>query len=151
MAKMTKEERESFDELYRYVKKDIFEYDDTQKLPKYMILRLKGLKEGKFIANNKIKAMADYDYKHILYTFKINKMKIKQIIKSDSFKNEQHKFNTIMIIVEREINDVVERLRRSEKSKEKIEKIDLANVTHEGADYKNKSNKKINNNLKELW
>jgi hypothetical protein len=150
MAKMTQEEKDGFDELYQYIKKEIFEYTD-QSLPKYMILRLKGLSEGKFMANNYVKPMAKYDYKQILYTFKINKMKLKEIVKSSNFKNEQHKFNTIMLIVEKDINDVVNRLKQIAKSEEKIEKIDLTNATHEGADYKNKTNKKLNNELEELW
>jgi len=151
MAKMTQEEKESFDELYQYIKKDIFEYTN-QSLPKYMILRLKGLSEGKFMANNRIKSMAKYEYKQILYTFKINKMKLKEIVKSSKFQNEQHKFNTIMLIIEKDINDVVNRLQRKVKSEEKIEKIDLTNITHEGAEYKNKINdKKVNGELKELW
>ena len=152
MSKMNKEDKEKFDELYQYIKRDIFEYDNTQKLPKYMVLRLIGLKEGKFMANNKVKSIANYEYSHILYTFKINKMKIKQIVKSQDFKNEQHKFNTIMIIVEKEINDVVNRLKQVSKSEEKIEQMELGNITHEGAEYKNKSkDKKLNNELKELW
>lgn len=147
---MTEEEKKSFDELYQYIKKDIFEYTD-QALPKYMILRLKGLSEGKFIANNHTKAIAKYDYKHILYTFKINKVKLKEIVTSTNFKNEQHKFNTIMLIIEKDINDVVARLNQKIQSEKKLESLDLKNITHEGAKYKNKSNKQLNNELNELW
>ena len=152
MAKMTEKEKKDWDELYQYIKIEIFEYDKSLKLPKYMILRLKGLKEGKFMANKKTTSMANYEYQHILYTFKINKMKIKQIVRSQDFKNEQHKFNTIMIIIEKEINDVVNRLKQVVKSEEKIEKMKFENMTHEGAEYKNKSiNKILNNELEELW
>lgn len=151
MAKMTQEEKDSFDELYQYIKKEIFEYTD-QSLPKYMILRLKGLSEGKFIANKYVKPMAKYEYKHILYTFKINKIKLIEIVRSSKFKDEQHKFNTIMLIVEKDINDVVSRLNQKVKSEEKIEKIDLKNITYEGAEYKNKNNdKKLNDELDKLW
>ena len=151
MSKMSKQEKNDFDELYQYVKKEVFEYDE-QNLPRYMVLRLKGLHEGKFIANKNIKPMAHYEYKHILYTFKINKAKIKQIIKSDKFNNEKHKFNTIMMIIEGEINNVVNRLKQAKKSEEKIKNIDLENVNYEGAEYKNKSkNKKVNDELKKLW
>jgi predicted CDP-diglyceride synthetase/phosphatidate cytidylyltransferase len=150
MSKMTQQEKEDWDELYQYIKKDIFEYS-TQSLPKYMILRLKGLTEGKFIANNNTQSMAKYEYKHILYTFKINKVKIKEIIKSPKFENEQHKFNTIMLLIEKEINDVVYRLTQKANSEKKIENIDLTNVIHEGAEYKNKSKNKKLNDLDELW
>jgi len=152
MAKMTEKEKKDWNELYQYIKIEIFEYDKSQKLPSYMVLRLKGLKEGKFMANKKIISMANYEYNHILYTFKINKMKIKQIVRSQDFKNEQHKFNTIMIIIEKEINDVVNRLKQVVKSEEKVKSMEFENMTHEGAGYKNKNNnKKINNELKELW
>ena len=152
MAKMTEQEIKDWDELYQYIKLDIFEYDKSQKLPSYMVLRLKGLKEGKFMANKKITSMANYEYNHILYTFKINKMKIKQIVRSQDFKNEQHRFNTIMIIIEKEINDVVNRLKQVVKSEEKVKSMEFENIIHEGAGYINKSNnKKLNNELKELW
>lgn len=149
---MSKEDKEKFDELYQYIKKDIFEYNKSQALPKYMVLRLIGLKEGKFIASKKMKNMANYDYSHILYTFKINKMKIKEIVKSSNFKDEQHKFNTIMLIIEREINDVVNRLKQATKSEDKVKNMEFKNIIHEGADYKNKNKKKdLNDELKELW
>ena len=150
MAKMTIEEKKNFDKLYQYIKNEIFEYD-TQSLPKYMVLRLMGLKEGKFMANNKVKSMANYDYQHILYTFKINKIKIKDIVRSDKYKNEQHRFNTIMIIVEKEINDVVNRLKQVAKNEKKLESIDLKNTVNEGAEYKRKSKKKRNDKLQDLW
>lgn len=150
MAKMSEQEIKEWDELYQYIKRDIFEYD-SEKLPRYMILRLKGLKEGKFIANTKTSVIANYKFSHILYTFKANKMKIKQIIKSQDFNNEQHKFNTIMIIIEKEINDVVNRLKQADKSKQKIEDMPIENIVHEGAEYKNNKEKRLNNELKELW
>jgi len=150
MAKMSEQEIKEWDELYQYVKRDIFEYN-SEKLPNYMVLRLKGLKEGKFIANTKLVPMANYEFSHILYTFKANKMKIKQIVKSQDFKNEQHKFNTIMMIIEKEINDMVNRLRQVDKSKQKIEDMPIENIVHEGAEYKNNKPKKVSNELKELW
>ena len=149
---MSKEDIKKWDELYQYVRKDVFEYGESQKLPTYMVLRLKGLKEGNFMANKKIKPMANYEYQHILYTFKINKMKLKEVAKSDKYKNEQHRFNTIMIIVEQEINNVVNRLNQVKKSEEKLEGMELNNISHQGAEYKNKSNEtKVKDELKELW
>jgi hypothetical protein len=150
MAKMTQEEKDSFDKLYQYIKKEIFEYNE-QSLPKYMVLRLKGLAEGKFIANNNTKLMGKYTYQQILFTFKINKLKIKEIINSSNFKGEQHKFNTIMLIIEKDINDIVARLNQKVQSEKKLENIDLKNITHEGAEYKNKNSKQLNNELNDLW
>jgi len=152
MAKMTEQEKKEWNELYQYIKKDIFEYDDTFKIPRYMILRLKGLRDGKFMANKKTKSLASYEYNHILYAFKINQMKIKQIVRSDKYKNEQHKFNTIMIIIENEINDVVNRFKNVKESHEKVEKLNLENITHKGAKYQSKNkDEKTNDIFEELW
>ncbi len=152
-TKMTKQEIQEWDDLYQYVKKDIFEYD-TQKLSNYMIMRLLGLKDGKFMANIKIKPMASYEFNHILYTFKINKIKLKEIVKSDKYNSEKHKINTIMLIIEGEINDVVNRLNNRKKAVEKIENINLENIVNEDAEYKNKSkdnNAKLSKEFEELW
>ena len=79
-------------------------------------------------------------------------MKIKQIVRSQDFKNEQHKFNTIIIIVEKDINDVVNRLKQAVKSDEKVKNMQFENMEHEGAEYKNKGReKKLSDELKELW
>ena len=51
--KMSEEEKEQFNELYSYVHDVIMGYDEKTALDRYFVLRLKGLKEGKFIANNK--------------------------------------------------------------------------------------------------
>ncbi len=147
--KRTEQEKKDFDELYYYVKKEIFEYE-TQALPKYMMLRMIGLQSGKFMANNNTQSKAVYTYKEILYTFKLNKEKIKQIINSDRFNGEQHKFNTIMIIVERSINDVSLRLKNSEKAKNKIEDMNLDKMANNGAEYKNKTKNKIKE-LEDIW
>jgi len=46
-------------------KREIMGYTD-EKLPKYMVLRLKGLERGNFLANKKHTPMANYDFKIIL-------------------------------------------------------------------------------------
>ena len=151
MKKHNPEDKKKFDELYMYIKKEIFGYD-KQAIPKYMVLRLIGLKDGKFMANHSHKSLGEYDYLDILYTFKINKVKLKEIVSSSKYKDETHKFNTIMLIIEKEINDVVNRLRSAKKSEEKLKGMELENIYHQGAEYKNKSNQKeLNEELKELW
>jgi hypothetical protein len=139
-------------ELHDYVKKEILQYDDNIKLPKYMILRLQGLKDGKFIANKKIQPNASYEYKTILYTFKICKPKILQYLTANKtkFKDEKHKFNSIMIFIENEINDVVLRIKNKQQSESKIENMTLDNHYNQGAEYR-KQKGKNNKNLEYLW
>ena len=139
-------------DMYEYFKKEIMEYAESIKLPKFMVLRLRGLAEGKFMSNKKIKSMGQYDFKTILYTFKICKPEILSGFKANQtkFKDEKHKFNYALVIIESNINDVVIRLQNAQKAKEKTENVEVDNIVHEGANYKTK-NSKINKNLNELW
>jgi len=138
-----------WDALYNYVKIDILNYQD-KKMPKYMTLRLIGLKDGKFYANNKTKKEASYDYKLILLTFKLMKGTILNALQNTNIKDEQHKINLIMKIVESEINNVKDRLEAKKKSEEKIEIIDLSHQVREQSNYSKKS-KEVNEKLKNLW
>lgn len=156
MAKMTEQEIQEFDKLYQYVKK-MLGYSDDMALPKFMVLRLKGLKDGKFIAKKNVKAMAQYDYNTIYLTFIYCKDKIQKALQTKSFTSEQNKFNYIMAIVENNINDVVIKLRNVKKTEEKIEKAEI--VDYEIKVDKNtskpksqkKDNKTFNSLTDNLW
>jgi len=150
MAKSKK--NEDWISLCEYVKKEIMGYSDELKFPRFIALRLRGLGEGKFIANKKQEPLANYDYKTILYTFKICKYDILNGFKNNNtkFTNEEHKFNYAMVIIEKNINDMVIRLQNAKKAKEKAETINLDNIYHESAEYSNKT-KKTNYSLEDLW
>lgn len=143
-----KENNQDWTELCDYVKKEILQYSDNIKIPRYLILRLRGLAKGQFLANKNIKANAEYEYKTILYTFKICKAKFLQC--GIQFKDEKHKINTLMMFVENEINDVVFRLNRVKDSEEKVSNLSLDNQYSIGSEYKKKE-VKTNNNLEDLW
>jgi len=138
-------------DLYEYVKKEIMGYTD-EKLPNFMILRLKGLNKGNFLANKKHTPMASYDFKTILYTFKLCKQDILIGFRSNNtkFTGEQHKFNYAMVVIESNINDMVIRLKNAETAKAKAKNVDMENIYHEGAEYQPKT-KKINGILDDLW
>ena len=121
---MSEKEKQDFDKLYQYVKK-VLGYDNDMALPKFMVLRLKGLSEGKFMANKKTKSKANYDYYTIYLTFVYCKDKIQKALQTKNFSNEQNKFNYIMAIVENNINDVVIRLKNAKKVEEKITKTEI--------------------------
>lgn len=160
MAKMTEQEIQEFDKLYQYVKK-MLGYSDDMALPKFIVLRLIGLKEGKFIANKKFKAMAQYDYNTIYLTFIYCKDKIQKALQTKSFTSEQNKFNYIMAIIENNINDVVIKLRNAKKSKQIAEKqvekikIDIAPTAQQNQNSKmsidDTLNSKFNDLIKEMW
>lgn len=139
--------KDDWKELYQYVKKEIVCYPDELKLSKYFILRLKGLSQGKFISNKKTESMGAYEFKDILLTFKLCKLKIKDCLNSMNFKDESHKVNTIMMFVEKEINDVVLRLKNKVKTTEKVQEVEIKEIN----EYKGSENKKTHKKLDNLW
>lgn len=140
--KMTKQEKEEWDELYQYVKKEILGYSDEQALTPKQVLKLKGLTQGKFVFNKKTSAVANYSYKIILYTFMAYKTEILNYISGKSFVDEQHKFNGILVIVREHINDIYMRTKNAKKTQEQIHNDDVSQITHysQQADYTKKTN-----------
>jgi hypothetical protein len=140
---MTKEqERQEFDKLYSYIKTEILNYPDDMALPKHIVMRLKGLRNGQFIVNKSHKTKADYPYSTILLTFKFCKQQILNALTTKKFTSEQNKINYIMAIIENNINDVVLRLKAKEKSEKMVEKTEI--VDYEIKVDKNNSVKKSN-------
>lgn len=151
MAKMTIEEKKQWDDLYWYVKKEIMLYDENQSLPNNIVLRLKGLTQGKLLANNNTENKAKYTYEIVLYAFKISKPAIFNALYGKTFNNEISKFIYIAAIVENNINDVYLRISNAKKSQEKTEVINIDTVCHEGAEYTRKTNDQVNKKLEGLW
>ena len=104
--KMTEQDKIDWDELYTYVRSNIMGYDNNQALSSGMVLRLKGLLVNKFMENNNIKDSANYSYKTILNTFKFCSQDIQKALRSNTFKDEMHRFNYVLKIVEKNINNV---------------------------------------------
>lgn len=139
-------------ELCEYIHDVVLEYDSNQSLSKFIFLRLRGMTTNKYIANNNIESTADYSYTVILNTFKFCKIEIEKAKQTKSFNSEQHKFNYFCTIVESKLNDVYERMRISEKVKEKSDNIDFSTITDSNrAEYKNKTTTKINNKFDDMW
>ena len=145
------EEEKKFKELCEYVKKEIMGYDENQKLSKHMCLRLRGMKDGKFIANKTTPSMAHYSYDIILLTFKyIKHHGLDNLLIGKKFKSEEHKFNYIMVIISNNINTVynkVKKIREEQNRSDNIKVVELPN-------YKNKyesTPKKVNKDLEKFW
>ena len=146
--KLTAQEKEDWENLYMYVK-NLLNYDENQSLPRGVVLRLKGLSNNKFMANNNIKDSANYSYKTILNTFKFCSPQIQKALRTNNFKDEQHKVNYILKIVEPNINNVYIRMKNSERAKEEAKNTVVENYTHVGAEYKPKEKKK--DKFSDLW
>lgn len=139
-------------ELCEYVKKEILEYDDNMKFPTYLALKLQGIKRGEHIANNSHERMANYDDLTILCTFKLCKNKILKYLRENEtkIKDEKHKINIILKIIEPEINDVYLRLIKAEKIKSNVENNNFDSQFNQAAEYTKKS-KNVSEKLKELF
>ena len=148
--RMSVKDKENWTELYEYVRKNIMGYDENQSLSKNMVLRLKGLLTNKFMANNNIDDTSNYSYETILLTFKFCMPDIQRGLKGSSFRDETHKFNYVLKIVESNINTVYMRVKNSEKSKQKTETMNMDTATYSGADYQTKS-RKTSERLNDLW
>lgn len=148
---MTDIEKAQFDKLYQYVKSEILMYDNTQSIPKSLVLRLKGLAVGKFLENKNIEDKAKYSYEIVLYTFQICKPVILEAVSNKSFETESQKFNYICKIIENNLNDVYTRVVKAKKSDEKIENMDNSNLLHSSAGYVQKTKDNKNKKLENLW
>lgn len=146
---MTEEEKLAWDELYTYVRKNIMGYDDNQALSSAMVLRLKGLSTNKFMENNNIQSTANYSYDTILNTFKYSSIDIQRALRVNSFKDESHKFNYILKIVEKNINTVYVRMKNAEKAREEAKNTTIEAPAHTGAEFKPKEKKK--DKFTDLW
>lgn len=152
---MSAQDVEELDELYDYVRYNVLGYDKNQSLPRNYVLRLIGLRRGIYMADNESEDKSDYSYKIILLTFKYCMSDIRRGFASNSFKDESHKFNYAMKIVENNLNTVYKKMKSIKRAKDKIEKSDLSDSYKYVNNFKPKNNdlkkSKIGNKLKELW
>lgn len=149
--KMTEKEKQDWDALYEYVRKEVMGYDSNQSLPSTMVLRLKGLLSGKFIENNHTEDKANYSYETILCTFKYCSPQIFKALRTNSWMSEMHKFNYVLKIVESNINDVYLRMKNVQKAKEESKSMVIDTANHNGAEYQRKTKETTNKLLDDLW
>ena len=127
-------------------------FDLLHKLEIYLALKLQGIKRGEHIANNNHEAKANYDDYTILCTFKLCKRKIVTYLHENEkkIKDEKHKINLIMKMIEPEINDVYLRLQNVKKTEERVESKDFNNQSNENAGYVKKT-KETSDRMKKLF
>lgn len=146
---MTEKEKQDWESLYYYVKNNIMGYDENQALSNTMVLRLKGLLTNKFMENNNIESTANYSYETILNTFKFCSPEISKALRTNRFVDEMHRFNFVLKIIERNINNVYMRMKNAEKAKEEARNTVVDMPTHIGAEFKPKEKK--SDKFTNLW
>ena len=146
--KMSEKDKQDWESLYYYVK-GLLGYDENQALSSTMVLRLKGLLTNKFIENNNIESTANYSYETILNTFRYCSPDIQRALRTNNFKNEQHKFLYITKIVENNINNVYMRMKNLERAKEDAKNTIIETFENETAKFKPKE--KMVDKFSKLW
>ena len=146
--KMTEDEKRSWESLYYYVK-NLLGYDENQALSNTMVLRLKGLLTNKFMENNNIESTANYSYEVILNTFKFCSQDIQRALRTGNFKDEHHKFNYILKIVEKNINTVYMKMKNLQKAKEEAKNTTVEAPIHTSANFKPREKK--TDKFSDLW
>ena len=146
---MSAKDKQDWEDLYYYVKNNIMGYDENQALSSTMVLRLKGLLTNKFMENGNIQSTANYSYETILNTFKFCYPDIAKALRSNNFKDEMHRFNYVLKIVEKNINTVYMRMKNIEKAKEEAKNATISAPTHTGAEFKPREKK--NDKFSDLW
>ena len=147
--RMTEKEKQDWESLYMYVKSNIMGYDENQALSSTMVLRLKGLLTNKFIENKNIEANANYSYETLLNAFKYSSLDIQKSLRTNNFRDEMHKFNYLLKIVEKNINTVYMKMKNAEKAKEEAKNTTIEAPTHTGAEFKPREKKK--DKFTDLW
>ena len=141
-----------FIDLCEYVKKEVLNYSDDMKIPSHLVLRLKGLLEGKFICNNNVTQMANYTIESVKYTFIACKSKIHYAISVKNFKSENMKINYMMKIVESTVNTVFLNLLQKQKQEDKMTVLSFDILENENNEYSRKvDNKKVSKRTDDLW
>ena len=103
--KVSPEEQNWWDALYMYVKNDILELDPKLHLSQYTILRLKGMAQGCFVAQDRAEYDLTYGYRVVLAAFTKMAPLIKYGFQTKTFKDLQHKINWMMVVVEPHLNE----------------------------------------------
>lgn len=149
--KMSKEEIEAWNNLYEYVRTKVLCYDENQMLPTYVVLRLKGMLNGKFMDNHSTKDMAHYSYEVVLNTFKYSMPDIRRALNTVRFTDEKHKVNYIMRIVDSNINTVYMRMKNANAQKAEAVKVASSEIGTKDVEYKPKKKASNNDRFSDLW
>lgn len=139
--KRSKEDKEDWDRLYQLVKK-ILGYDENQGLSRKMVLRLQGLRNGQFIANNNIDKTSNYSYKLILKAIALSQPSIA----GKSFEDSEHKFNYLCKVAEDKLNGLYIDEKSQIQTEQKLQSVEVHNINKNNYIPKTESkNKKLEN------
>ena len=148
---MAEKKDADFKEMCAWIEKEIFGYDENQKLQKMACLKLQGLRSGKVVANNNIENNGNYSLDVIWNTFRANKLLILKALKNKTFSSEQAKMGYVCAIVRGHLNDMYQRMKNAELSKSKQDAVNIDVDSYNKNNYHKQTIDYENSTFEDIW
>ena len=145
--KSTNSEQKIWEDIFSYIKRNIFNYTEEQKLSKFLVMRVKGLAYGQHYLRKPTKNHPEpikqiYSAEAVYWTLVSCTPTILKTF--NNAKDENHKVNLLCYIAEQHINEISDRCKNLRKNAEKVEELQTHNLenTSNTLCYKTKTRKK---------
>lgn len=148
---MAEKKDADFKEMCAWIEREIFGYDENQKLQKMACLKLQGLRSGKVVANNNTENNGNYSIDVIWNTFRANKLLILKALKNKTFSSEQAKMGYVCAIVREHLNDMYKRMKNAELSKSKQDAINIDVDSYNKNNYHKQTIDYENSTFEDIW
>lgn len=148
---MAEKKDADFKEMCAWIEREIFGYDENQKLQKMACLKLQGLRSGKVVANNNIENNGNYSLDVIWNTFRANKLLILKALKNKTFSSEQAKMGYVCAIVREHLNDMYKRMKNAELSKSKQDAVNIDVDSYNKNNYHKQTIDYENSTFEDIW
>lgn len=148
---MAEKKDADFKEMCAWIEKEIFGYDENQKLQKMACLKLQGLRSGKVVANNNTENNGNYSIDVIWNTFRANKLLILKALKNKTFSSEQSKMGYVCAIVRGHLNDMYQRMKNAELSKSKQDAVNIDVDSYNKNNYHKQTIDCENSTFEDIW
>lgn len=134
------EEHSDWMKVYEYMRSNILGYNQTVPLDNHTVMRLRGLRLGKYYPNgeNVVILPRGFEYTTILIAMKVVNPRIQAYLNTANFVNQKHKIDGIMRFISGEILDVQKRIDIQKKANEKLDQ----EVSQPTFDYKSRLKQK---------
>lgn len=148
---MAEKKDADFKEMCAWIEREIFGYDENQKLQKMACLKLQGLRSGKVVANNNTENNGNYSIDVIWNTFRANKLLILKALKNKTFSSEQAKMGYVCAIVREHLNDMYQRMKNAELSKSKQDAVNIDVDSYNKNNYHKQTIDYENSTFEDIW
>ena len=140
--RMSEEDKKWWTKIYQFMEKEILGYDDNQHIQRAAVLRIKGLENGKIIANNNTPDNGSYPLEVVYGALLVSKQKFLDANKNKLFETELNIVAYYCAIARGQLNQVYKAWKQK-KHREQVASAIQAEEKHTGATYKPKPRKEV--------